>query len=70
MSSEAQKRKKMWKTEFGMARTYIEMINLKTKRICTLTQTTIVYITLIQKKRPLVIQRILGSEVMLYKQRK
>ena len=57
ISLEAQKRKKIQKIEFGMAKMYMETINLKTKRICTSIQTTIVYTTLIQKKRPLVIQR-------------
>ena len=70
MSSETQKRKKIQKIEFGMAKIYIETTNLKTKRICTSTQTTIVYTTLIQKKRPSVTQRTPGLEIILHKQRK
>ena len=54
ISSKTQKRKKTQKIEFGMAKIHIGMTNLKTKKICILTQTTVVYITLIQKKKSLV----------------
>jgi len=59
-----QKRKKMQKIEFGMARIYTEMISLKTKRIYTSTQTTVVYMTLIQKKKPSAIQKIHRSDTL------
>jgi len=54
----------MQKTEFDMAKIHTEIINLKTKRICILIQTTKVYMILIQKKKPLVTQKIHRSNTL------
>ena len=66
ISLKAQKRKTS-KTDSTMEKIYMGIINLKIKEIHTSTQTIIVFITLIQKKRPSVIQRTHGLEIMLYK---
>ena len=54
----------MQKIEFSMAKMYMEMINLKTKKIHTSTQTTIVYTTLIQKKKPSATQKTHKSDTL------
>jgi len=65
-SSKVQK-KRINRKGFGMAKICMGMINLKTKEIHILTQTTIVFTTLIQKKRPSVTQKTQGLKVMLYR---
>jgi len=70
-SSKVQKR--INKIGFIMGKIYMGMMNPrihKGQQTHTSKQTIIVYTTLIQKKKPLVTQRTLGSEVMLCKQRK
>jgi len=67
INSKAQQKKRIQKIDFGMAKTCMGTINLKTKETHTLTQTTKACTTLIQKKRPSATQRTPGSRVMLCK---
>jgi len=57
ISSKTQKRKKTQKIKFSMVKMHTETISLKTKRIYTSTQTTVIYTILIQKKKPSATQK-------------
>ena len=62
ISSKTQRRKKTQKIKFGIVKIYMKTINLKTKKIHTSTQTTVIYMILIQKKKPSVTQKIHRSD--------
>ena len=71
ISLETQKKKKrIWKIDFGTARICMEIINPRTKGTHTSTQTTVVYMILIQKKKPSVTQRTHGSDTSQKKLKK